>query len=567
MAIVSNEGAPAQRARTRPAYLAMVLHAHLPFVRHPEHHVFAEEDWLYEAIIETYIPLLQAFERLKADGIPFRLTLSFSATLLSMLGDDLLRRRFERHLRQLQQLAAAECTRTASDESTRQLAGYYCEQLASVERTWRAIDGDLVAPLAELQREGYLDLLTSGATHGYLPLLSVNEAAVWAQVKIGVDRHTRAMGRPPTGIWLPECGYAPGIDRLVARAGLRFFVAERHALLHARPRARYGCYAPVFCTDSGVAVFGRDPQSAEQVWSSQRGYPADPVYRDFYRDIAFERAAEELAEFAESSGRRRHTGIKYHRVTGRDEGKLLYEPAVATQQAKQHARDFVHKRVRQLAQLRTVIPSPIIVAPYDAELFGHWWYEGCQWLEHVLREVALLPSGALDLTHLSSYLRQHPTHQVTRPAQSSWGQGGYHRFWLDGSNAWIYPQLHLAAQRMIELAREHASPTQLQRRALNHAARQLLLAQASDWAFIMRDNTVVDYATARTRRHLQDFEELVRQLDENCIDPIWLSDRERTETIFPDLDYRVFAQQLVTCRRASDTEGREPTDSRPEVSR
>lgn len=567
MGIAPNENAPAERASTRPAYLAVVLHAHLPFVRHPEHRVFAEEDWLYEAIIETYVPLLQLFERLRADGVPFRLTLSFSATLLSMLGDDLLLRRFERHLKQLQQLASLERKRTISDEATRQLADYYCEQLASVEQTWRAIDGDLVSPLAELQRQGYLDLLTSGATHGYLPLLGVNEQAVWAQVKIGVDQHTRAMGRPPNGIWLPECGYAPGIDKLVARAGLRFFVAERHALLHARPRARYGCYAPVFCADSGVAVFGRDPQSAEQVWSRRRGYPADPVYRDFYRDIGFERAAEELAGFAEPSGRRRHTGIKYHRVTGRDQEKLLYEPEVAARQAKQHARDFVHKSVRQLAQLRTVIPHPVVVAPYDAELFGHWWYEGCQWLEHVLREVALLPPGALDLTQLSSYLEQHPTNQVTRPAQSSWGQGGYHRFWLDGSNAWIYPQLHRAAQRMIELAREHTSPTDLQRRALNHAARQLLLAQASDWAFIMRDNTVVDYATSRTRRHLRDFQELVTQLDENRIDPIWLSDRERIETIFPDLDYRVFAQQFATSRQVSDAEGRGPADSRHEVCR
>jgi len=524
------------------AYLALVLHAHLPFVRHPESDVFLEEDWLFEAIIECYLPLLQTLQRLHSDNIPFRLTLSLSPTLLSMLGDDLLRQRFGRHLQQLRKLVDDEVGRTRKDARFNRIALHYRQRLQQIDAVWQQTGGDVPAAFARLQEADYLDLMTTAATHGYLPLLSLQPQAIHAQLQVAVDHHTRVIGRKPTGIWLPECGYLPGLDCQLARCGLRYFVGETHALLYAQPRPRCGAHQPAYCSKSGVAVFGRDPDAAQQVWDRQRGYPGHGDYRDFYRDIGFDLSPEHLGPFIEPDGRRRFTGIKYHRITSlANETKTPYVIDDALHRASEHAGDFLAKRLQRLSVLRTFMPHPIVVAPYDAELFGHWWYEGCEFLEQLIRQWAQLPTAAMELVHLRGYLQHHPTHQVLQPCASSWGEGGYNQYWLDGSNCWIYPHLHQAAERMIALARRFTQPTELQRRALNHAARQLLLAQSSDWAFIMRAGTMTDYAITRTKRHLSSFQRLCDQIEAESIAVAELEQGEQRDNLFAQIDYRVYA--------------------------
>jgi 1,4-alpha-glucan branching enzyme len=524
-----------------PAYLALVLHAHLPFVRHPEHEIFVEEDWFFEALTETYLPLLRVFERLERDRIDYKLTLSLSCTLVAMLDDALLRRRYDRYLEDVRRLLERERRRAQAHAALRPLVEFYEQRLVAVSETWQTLGGDVVAPLLRLQEAGVLELITSSATHAYLPLIQQQPAAAAAQIRVAVEQHHRRMGCAPWGMWLPECGYVADIDQMLAAAGVRYFIGDSHALLFARPRPRYGCHAPAFCADSGVAVFGRDPESAEQVWSRDCGYPGHRLYRDFYRDLGYDLPAHELGSFALPAGLRRHTGLKYYRVTGPGNDKELYEPSTAEALAREHAHDFVTKRVAQLSRLLTVMPQPVVVAPYDAELFGHWWFEGCIWLEHVLRDMASQPAGAPRLTHLSGYLQQHETLQAVRPAASSWGAGGFHQYWLDGTNAWVYPRLHRAAERMSALARSYATPTELQRRALNQAARSLLLAQASDWPFIMRSNTVVSYARRRIEQHLTTVEQLTSELARGDVSVAALEQAEADTVIFPDLDYRVYA--------------------------
>ncbi|MBK8480647.1 MAG: DUF1957 domain-containing protein [Proteobacteria bacterium] len=525
-----------------PACLALVLHAHLPFVRHPEHEVFLEEDWLFEAITESYLPLIAMLLRLQQEDVAFQLTLSLSPPLQTMLGDTLLRQRYARYAADLDALLTREEARAQGDAPLAAVVAHHRRRLGAAMCTWAALDGDLLTPLARLQDTGHLDLITSAATHGYLPLMAPQPAAARAQIAVAVAEHTRRFGRPPSGLWLPECGYAQGLDRLLGAAGLRYFVSDTRALLLARPRPRCGYHAPAFCADSGVAVFARDPEPSEQVWSRERGYPGDPAYRDFFHDLADERSLAELGAFVLPDGQRRRTGLKYRRITGHNgDLKQLYDPAAALRVAHRHAQDFVDKRLAQLSGLRAVLPQVVVVAAYDAELFGHWWHEGCAWLEQVIRLLATQPRGAPTLTHLAGYLRRHPTQQLLRPAESSWGAGGYHQYWLDGTNAWIYPRLHRATAEMIALARRHVAPAPLVRRALNHAARLLLLAQASDWAFIMRSNTAVDYATRRTEAHLGDFARLTEQVAGGTIDEAWLGERERAENIFPTIDFRTYA--------------------------
>ena len=219
--------------------LALVLHAHLPYVRSVVPGSL-EEDWFFQALMECYLPLLEVLEQAAADPASApKLTVGLSPTLLSLLSDPDLQQRFPSWLDQrLDLLPFAD----AELAEAREHLG------ASIQRhksAWMACDGDLISRFASLQRAEVVDLLTCGATHGYLPLLRQHPEAVRGQLRTAVREHHRLIGERPLGIWLPECAYYEGLDQWMRDAGLRYAVLDGHGLLHGRPRPRYGVYAPI----------------------------------------------------------------------------------------------------------------------------------------------------------------------------------------------------------------------------------------------------------------------------------------------------------------------------------
>jgi len=521
-------------------FLSLVLHAHLPFVRHPEHDDFLEEDWLYEAISETYIPLLWVLEGLVEGGIDFRLTLSLTPPLVSMLNDELLRRRYARHLDLLCELAEKEVERTRHLPQFHETALMYRDRfLRARSDYWDRWGQDLVGAFRRLQELGRIEIITSAATHAFLPLVRVNPRAVRAQIIVGVQHYCETIGSRPRGIWLPECGFYPGLDQVLKDAGLRFFFVDTHGIDNAEGRAKYGVYAPLHCP-TGVAAFGRDHESSRQVWSSIEGYPGDFDYREFYRDVGYDLDFDYIKPYIHRDGIRINTGIKYYRITGRTESKEPYVRKWALEKAAVHAGDFLFNRRCRIEWLRSWMGrKPVVVAPYDAELFGHWWFEGPDWLNFLLRKTSC-DQDAVRLTTPSEYLAEYPVNQAEMPAASSWGQKGYNEIWLNESNDWIYRHLHGAADRMVELATEFPRAHGLERRALSQAARELLLAQASDWAFIMTRGTVVEYAVRRVKEHLSRFNQLYGMLKNRCINDGWLTTVELKDNIFPHLDYGIY---------------------------
>jgi len=283
-------------------------------------------------------------------------------------------------------------------------------------------------------------------------------------------------------------------------------------------------------------------ESSKQVWSSQEGYPGDYHYREFYRDVGFDLDLGYLRPYLPAGDVRVNLGVKYYRITGPGENKEPYEPAAARERAAEHAGHFLGCRERQVEWLSGIVTDrpPLIVAPYDAELFGHWWYEGPDWLDFLLRKIAC-DQRAIELITPSEYLAQHPRLQTATPSASSWGYKGYAEFWLNDSNDWIYRHLHRAEDRMVEMVRQHPGAQGLERRALDQAARELLLAQGSDWAFIMKTGSHRDYAVRRTQEHLVRFSRLADMIASGRIDERRLTEIEYADNLFPDLDYRVYA--------------------------
>ncbi|HEX4640620.1 MAG TPA: 1,4-alpha-glucan branching protein domain-containing protein, partial [Chthoniobacterales bacterium] len=535
-------------------YLALLLHAHLPFVRHPEHEEFLEEDWFFEAITESYIPLLAMMERLIRDEVPFKLTMTVTPTLCAMLQDQLLRERYIRYLDRALALTEREIDRNRDDAQRRGLSEFYRDHFRRSREDFIQWNGDLLSVFRRLCEADRLELIASAATHGLLPLLEKSPEAVGAQIFVGCDSYRAAFHTDPAGFWLPECAYHPGVENVLREADIRWFIVDAHGLMLADPRPRRAIYAPCF-TPAGPAAFARDRDSSRQVWSATEGYPGDPAYREFYRDIGFELPLEHLWPGV-NSPLRKFTGIKYHRITDRHGEKDFYDPAAAQRMADAHASHFLSARKQQLNELRALDFDPIVVAPFDAELFGHWWFEGPRFLESVLRQSAHAQQdlrltsrdhyGHADfqLTTPTEFLVQHPTQQTVSPAASSWGENGHLGVWLDQTNSWIYPHLSSAAERMTKLACAHRNGTgDLAQRVLKQLARELFLAQSSDWAFLIRTGTAKDYATKRVTDHLLRFNRLHDDFVNGNIDEGFLANCEWRDNIFPEIDWRRYCSE------------------------
>lgn len=528
--------------------LTVVLHAHLPFVRHPDEPSAMEERWLFEAVVGCYLPLLHAFEDLEREAVPARLVLSLSPTLTAMLDDDLLRSRCGRWIDSLVDLAAREVSRTGADATLAPVAAAYLERFETLRSSWRRLDGRLTTAFGALEKRGRIELATSTATHAFFPGLGADPASVHAQVETAADAHARRFGRRPDGIWLGECGYVPGVEHALREAGIRFFFVDAHALRLGEEAPVRDVHAPVYCPGA-VAAFARDDALSPLVWDAKRGYPGDPAYRDFYRDIGFDLPLEDIGPWVHPDGHRMATGIKYHAITHeRLDGKRLYEPAAAARRVRSHADHFaaaIRARIRETAP--AMDRAPLIVLPFDAELFGHWWFEGVDFLAAVFRRLSGRNCAEPIVEPLTpiDYLRRYPTNQCLVPALSSWGAGGYGEWWINEKTAWIWPPLHEAAGRMARLAQRYAADPRAPKNALDQAARELLLAQSSDWPFILRSGTTTTYAERRLRGHLDGFDRLCDGIEGDCLDETLVAKLAGVDNILPDLDFRVFATRPV----------------------
>jgi 1,4-alpha-glucan branching enzyme len=436
-------------------------------------------------------------------------------------------------------LAEKEIHRTHWDNAFRELAWMYHHRFTTIRDFYNAAGRDLVGAFRKFQDCAKLEIITTAATHGLLPLLADSPPAVRAQILVARDHYRSCFGCDPRGIWLPECAYFEGVESFLQEANLRWFILDTHGVLNARPRPRYGVYAPIF-TPNGIAAFGRDLDSSRQVWSKHEGYPGDHRYRDFYRDIGFDLEFDYVRPHLPSPDHRGFTGIKYFRITGASE-KKVYDRGAALHAAGEHAGHFLNARIGQIQNLGGILERPpLVLAPYDAELFGHWWYEGPEFVDYFVRK-AYYDQKTFILTTPEEYLRRHPTNQVARPSPSSWGEEGYWRVWLNEKNEWIYPHLQIAQERMSALLTKFPKPGVLHERALKQAARELLLAQSSDWPFMLRSGNSPEYARKRVKDHLLRFIAIHDQITRGRIDQKWLVPVEQQDNLFPDINVNYWA--------------------------
>lgn len=544
-----------------------VLHSHVPYVRKSGKWPHGEE-MLFEIIAETYIPLLNTFENLYRDKIYPRISLGLTPILLEQLNDPYMQHEFVKYIKE--RIKAAHIDRQIFKESQTEALdvnefyiNWYQNILNDYENKYKR---NLISAFKFYQDNAGLDILTSAATHGYLPLLS-KDSAIWGQLKTGIKQYKKLFDREPTGIWLPECGYRPltqenrlGIESFLEEVGLKYFFTDSHVIeaavkngdvngipptlsqvtylnsqtntskpsrnivLRNSPESNFSTFHPYTVADSNVYVFGRDKATGMQVWSAEWGYPGDFVYREFHKKAST-------------------SGIQYWKISNKKQGmkyKELYSPSEAFSKAKEQANHFVTLVKDRLTSYHDQSNKHgVLVSSYDTELFGHWWFEGVSWLENVIR--ALTTDSQIELVSAREFIATQPITSEVQIPESSWGNGGQHSTWLNADTEYIWPQIHQAESRFEQIAGKNITATGIKKKLLNQAAREILLLQSSDWPFLITTVQARDYATERFREHLSRFN-LICDLVDN--DDLSLSEDLQDifdkDNIFKQIDFRDF---------------------------
>lgn len=543
MATTKSPKAPKTPDRETPlGSLIFVLHSHLPYVithgRWPH-----GLDWLNEAAAETYIPLLNVFNELVGEKFSPKFTIGITPVLAEQLADEYFKEQFLAYLNEKIRAAKDDRSEFAKTGQKRlaRTAEFWIEWYSKIKHDFTTkYKRDLLGAFRCLQEGGHIEIITCGATHGYFPLLSL-DTSIQAQVKVAITAHRRHFGRPPRGIWLPECAYRPaynwkppiglgaskpayprkGVEEFLSENGIEYFFIDSALLkggkalgvyverfeglkriwdqfqqeVEQRPedftRSPYELY---LVNSSGrtekkpVGVFTRDPRTALQVWSGEHGYPGDGWYLDFHK---------------------KHFpgGHRYWRVTSSKADladKMEYQQERVEERLEENADHFVHL-VRSVLKehFDATGKRGVLTAPFDAELFGHWWFEGPEFLKKVVKKIAKMKEIEL-ATASEEFDRQSPSRVIALP-EGSWGEGGHHYIWLNRETEWTWKHIYEAEERMLSIARRFAGTKNPRlKKILDQLARELLLLQSSDWQFLISTNAAKDYAEIRFANHYSD---------------------------------------------------------------
>ncbi len=545
-----------------------MLHSHLPYYRMAGMWPFGEEN-LYECMSETYVPLLNAISELyEEEGIKAKLTVGITPILAEQLNDHHLQEGFVEYLDTRIAAVAKDLDRypdpkVEHSQHLKYLAKYYFDWFNHIKDCFvNKYNKDLIAAFKKYQDLGCIEITTSGATHGFSPLLAT-DSNLNAQFKIGSDTTKRLFGKKAKGAWLPECAYRqgyefvgkdgqkkwrPAIEVTLQNNDIEYFFTESHVIeggnsvghrrvvgiygnieyipLPEREATGYDTYSAYWLPDAQVAVMGRNDRAGFQVWSAADGYPGDGVYREFHKKDD-------------------KSGMNYWRITSSNTDlgdKMLYDPVLAMNQVNSNSDHYTTLLYHLLNDYKKANnKNGLIMVSFDTELYGHWWFEGVEFIKQVVRKLHnFLPE--IERLTAGEYLEKHPPVDTIQIPESSWGQGGHFYVWLNHLTEWMWPIINGCEKRIIDIVAKYEKlpEDKLLHRALNQLARENLLLQSSDWPFLITTWQAKDYATERFEEHVTRFEKIADMIEAGNINEEELVKIESIDNCFPVIDYRVY---------------------------
>ena len=520
--------------------ISLVFEVHLPFIReYRKENILSqtgEEGRFFEYITETLLPLLEMLDRLQNDHIPFQLALAVSPVICHLLTDDHLIKKYLFYIDKQIEFGQQELQRTSGNDELYKLAEAYYSRIVDRRVAFtEKYEKNILKAFDVYRKRGKLEILASCATHAFLPFIGHNDESVQAQMEIPVSNYRSHFNGAAQGFWLPNLGWTPAIEPYLRAYNFNYTIVESHGLLFGNPLPKKGTFYPVK-TPNGTLVFGRDFCAVHEI----EKFSSDVPYRNNDIDAGYELPAEAVNQFLSTEGERRKTGYKYHAK----DGNSIYNPQAASDRAQQHARQFLENNTARLeAAANLMKETPLCLVAHNMDCFGRFWHEGTDFLESLFR----MASRYRDLKFITPgeyiFRQDISSLQVVEPEFSSSGDNGYAEPWLNVSNDWIYRHLIRSMERMTELAERFPDDTGLKERALNQAAREILLAQSSDWPFLLYRQDSTEYAHNQAENALRNFTTIYEALGSNYISTEWLTTLERRHNIFPNINYRVFRRK------------------------
>lgn len=501
---------------------SIALHTHLPFCLEKGRWPFGEE-WLFETAFDTYLPLLKVFEELRREGKRFKVVIGLTPVLVEQLKSYYFKEKFLEYLTQKEELGKRDLNYFKGRPEYIKLTEYYLREIEEIRDFFIALNEDIVSGFISLERDGFVEIMTSAATHAYLPLLKYDLSRE-VEIKSGIIVHKNWIGKDASGFWLPECGYKPGVEDILKKNGIKYFILDAHSLAETEevvleygrrlPKLRLPPESKTFIPyeiKEDIFVFLRNPSTSEQVWSRDFGYPGDGVYREFHKKFEI-------------------SGFQYWKITDKNVPlgeKKVYNIEEAKRRVKNHASHFVSLlKEKLLSFYKESGRSGIVVSAYDTELFGHWWYEGPWWLKEVL---SLMSEEEIIETEFPVDFIKDGIRMKGKFKESSWGLGGFHYTWYNSETSWMWDMIHRDEEDFKSLFNKVSG------REGSLLLREFLLELSSDWPFLITTSQAKNYGKERFLEHREKFTKIAESLKESGKIRINLDDIENEDFIFKDL--------------------------------
>ncbi|MFX0040750.1 MAG: 1,4-alpha-glucan branching protein domain-containing protein [Promethearchaeota archaeon] len=524
-------------------YFGLILHGHIPWCK--KSGIWpAGEEWLMEAMNETYIPMLNTLRELKEKGIKPAITINITPILAEQFSDEYMKQRFTEYMENLISRAKKDILRFKNNQVRREIAELHLKNFEYILDTYyHNYYRDLLGSFKWLQDEAVIELITCGATHGFLPLFQ-SDSGIFSQIQLAVDTHKKHFGKEPKGFWLPECAYRPkeyksgkireSIDYWLNNSGIEYFFVDSHGIITAdilEHKNDIGLSTNFgYTLETGISVFGRNERTSRQVWDAKIGYPGNDYYREFHK-------------------KDNESGLHYWRITSKELGKRekqLYNLEKAKETVKSHAIHFVSLISDELEQFsENCNLRGIIISPYDFELYGHWWREGISWLKEVFELIN--NHKDIELIKISDYISKFKENfSIIKMKESSWGEGGHFQVWKNPEHSWIWPYINGSIKMLEEVLEQQLNPNEWGKRILRQTARELLLMEGSDWPFLLYTKQAKEYANKRFHHHHQRFNKLIWAAkdsnDKNRISLRELEEIELIDSCFKDININYFRE-------------------------